>query len=125
MKALFITAGGFEDMELFCPCYRLQEAGLEIDVAAAEAGLLKGIRGYQAEAGLSFKQVELALYDLPAHVRRFLRRESDRGLFVIRGPDQVLHHFAVGGPGQVQGCHHIPGIVMHRCHEGHHTKFFP
>lgn len=64
LRALFVTAGGFEDMEFFCPYYRLQEAGLEIDVASAETGLLKGIRGYQVEANLSFNRVDPSLYDL-------------------------------------------------------------
>jgi protease I len=64
MRALFITANGFEDLELFCPLYRLLEAGVEADVAASVIGPLRGKHGYEVRAGKTFSQARSSDYDL-------------------------------------------------------------
>lgn len=43
MKVLIITAKGYDDYELFYPYYRLQEEGIDVDIAAEEKGTIKGV----------------------------------------------------------------------------------
>ncbi|MFW6161323.1 MAG: type 1 glutamine amidotransferase domain-containing protein [Planctomycetota bacterium] len=64
MKALMLTADGFEDSELYCPYYRLLEEGFDVDVAAPAAGEVTGKHGYGFEANLSFADVTPDDYDL-------------------------------------------------------------
>lgn len=45
MRALIITANGFQDQEAIYPYYRLQEAGYEVDVATSDGMNAKGIIG--------------------------------------------------------------------------------
>lgn len=63
-RALILTADGFEDSELFYPYYRLQEAGVRVDVAGPKAGALTGKVGYVFQAQLSFADVRPADYDV-------------------------------------------------------------
>lgn len=64
MRVLFITAGGFEDLELFCPMYRLLEAGLDVDVAAATTATIKGKHGYKISPSITISRVKSSDYDL-------------------------------------------------------------
>jgi len=64
MKVLIMTADGFEDTELLCPRYRLQEAGFQVDVAAPEWGQVKGKHGYTVAANLALRDVEPSAYRL-------------------------------------------------------------
>ena len=64
MKALIVSADGFEDSELLVPYYRFQEEGIDADIASLQPGVIKGNRGYQVEANLSVDQVEPEDYDL-------------------------------------------------------------
>lgn len=64
MKALMLSAAGFEDTELLVPYYRLLEAGAEVDIAAPEKGAFEGKHGYSAEADLAFADVDPDGYDL-------------------------------------------------------------
>jgi protease I len=64
MKALILTADGFEDMELFYPLYRVREEGIEVDVAGPIKGGVFGKHGYRAEANLTFAEVDPWQYDL-------------------------------------------------------------
>ena len=64
MKALFISAQGYEDIELFYPFYRLKEAGLEVDLASVETGPLKGIHGYQIQANFQVSGMEASNYGI-------------------------------------------------------------
>ena len=47
MKALIVSAAHFEDSELLFPLYRLQEAGLAVDVASISRGKIRGKHGYE------------------------------------------------------------------------------
>ena len=64
MKAIFLTADGFEDSELFYPYYRLLEEQVEIDIAAPKAGSVTGKHGYSMQANLSLDDVQGQDYDL-------------------------------------------------------------
>lgn len=64
MKALIISADGFEDLELLVPYYRLKEENIEVDIASIKKGKIKGIRNYEIEANLSLDEVNPQEYDL-------------------------------------------------------------
>jgi protease I len=63
-KALIISADHFEDSELLFPFYRLQEAGLAVDVAAISRGKIHGKHGYEVVADKSLRDVDPNAYDL-------------------------------------------------------------
>ncbi|BCV22054.1 type 1 glutamine amidotransferase domain-containing protein [Moorella sp. Hama-1] len=63
MRVLLLSADGFEDLELFYPYYRIQEAGLEVDLATDQARTIKGKHGYQCPANLALADVDPGLYD--------------------------------------------------------------
>ncbi|RUM89912.1 MAG: type 1 glutamine amidotransferase [Thermodesulfatator sp.] len=77
MKVLVITADGFEDSELLCPVYRFKEEGFEVDIAAPEWGQVRGKKGYNVSANLSFDELEPSIFDAlyipggkaPAHLK--------------------------------------------------------
>jgi protease I len=56
-KVLFLAADEVEDLELFYPFYRLQEAGFLPVLASSRRGLVTGKRGYSMQAELSFSDV--------------------------------------------------------------------
>ncbi len=64
MRALILSADGFEDSELLCPMYRLKEEGFQVDIAAPEWGEIKGKRGYTVTANLSFDDVQSSGYKI-------------------------------------------------------------
>ena len=64
MKALIISADGFEDSELLVPFYRLKEAGIEVDVAAFESGKITGKHGYEVAVNMLTADVDADRYDL-------------------------------------------------------------
>lgn len=62
-KALILAGDGFEDAELLYPYYRLQEEGLEVDVAGDEAGkIFTGKRGYPIRSTKAAKNVNIDEY---------------------------------------------------------------
>jgi len=64
MKALIISADHFEDSELLVPCYRLQEEGLEVDVASIARGKIHGKHGYEVTVDKALRDVDPNDYDL-------------------------------------------------------------
>ncbi len=80
MKALIISADGYEDTELFVPYYRLLEEGIETDIASMTKGPIKGKHGYEVEATKRLADVAPDEYDMlilpggraPAIVRKEL-----------------------------------------------------
>ncbi len=64
MKALILTADGFEDSELFYPYYRLKEAQIPVVLAAPEAGTVEGKSGYSFEADKAFSDLAADDYDI-------------------------------------------------------------
>ena len=78
MKALIISADGFEDSELLVPMYRLEEAGVVVDIASTTSGRIHGQHGYEVEANKALAEVDAQQYDIlvlpggraPAVIRR-------------------------------------------------------
>lgn len=64
MKALFLAASGFEDLELFYPLYRLREAGVECVIAASSEKEMEGKRGYKAVPDITFAEAKSKEYSL-------------------------------------------------------------
>lgn len=64
MKALIISADGFEDTELLVPYYRLKEDGLQVEIASINKGRIKGKHDYEVEAGRTLKEVDPDGYDI-------------------------------------------------------------
>lgn len=64
MKALIISADHFEDSELLFPFYRLQEEGLEVDIASIARGKIHGKHGYEIEVDKALKDIDPQAYDL-------------------------------------------------------------
>jgi len=64
MKALIISADHFEDSELLVPFYRLEEEGLEVDVASISRGKIHGKHGYEVAVNKALRDVDPNDYDL-------------------------------------------------------------
>jgi protease I len=64
MKALIISADHFEDSELLFPYYRLQEAGLEVDIASIARGKINGKHGYEVTANKALREIDPKDYAL-------------------------------------------------------------
>lgn len=64
MKALIVSADHFEDSELLFPLYRLQEAGLAVDVASISKGNIRGKYGYEVVVDKALAEVDPQAYDL-------------------------------------------------------------
>jgi protease I len=64
MKALMISADNFEDTELLVPYYRLQEEGIEVDVASMQKGKIKGKHGYEAAVTKTLAEVNPEEYGI-------------------------------------------------------------
>jgi protease I len=64
MKALIISADHFEDSELLYPYYRLQEAGLAVDIASIARGKIHGKHGYEVSADQSLRDIDPNEYDI-------------------------------------------------------------
>lgn len=63
-RAVILTADKFEDMELFFPLFRLQEAGWQVDVAAPTLDEIGGEHGYTITPTKTIKDVNADDYDL-------------------------------------------------------------
>jgi len=78
VKALIISADGFEDSELLVAMYRLEEAGVAVDIASMRKGRIHGQHGYEVEANKALAEVDAQQYDVlvlpggkaPAMIRR-------------------------------------------------------
>jgi protease I len=65
MKALFLIADGFEDLQFFCPYYRLREDGVAVTVAAAvDNHPVTGLHGYLVEADMPVPELNPSEYDI-------------------------------------------------------------
>jgi len=63
-KAVILTADKFEDMEVFVPLFRLQEAGWHVDVAAPSLQQIGGEHGYGLTPTKVIADVRADEYDL-------------------------------------------------------------
>lgn len=64
MRALIVSADHFEDSELLVPFYRLEEEGLEVDVASIARGKIHGKHGYEVVVNKALRDVDPNDYDL-------------------------------------------------------------
>jgi putative intracellular protease/amidase len=64
MKALILIADGFDDLQLFCPYYRLLEQGVSVTIASPRGHQAVGLRGFAIEADTPLAAVDPAEYDL-------------------------------------------------------------
>jgi len=64
MRALMISADNFEDMELFVPCYRMEEEGIHVDIASTRKGRIRGKHGYEIDVDMTFEEVDPDKYDI-------------------------------------------------------------
>lgn len=64
MKALILIAEGFEDLQLFCPWFRLQEEGVEVAIAAPQTTPVTGKHGYIVEPDTPLQELNPSEYDL-------------------------------------------------------------
>ena len=64
MKVLFLIADEFEDLQLFCPFYRLREEGISITIAAAvDNRPVTGLHGYVVDPDMPVPEVNPSDYD--------------------------------------------------------------
>lgn len=95
MKALIMSADGFEDTELLVPYYRMLEAGYVVDVAAEHTGVIHGMHGYEVQAQKCFADLdpkEYAVLVLPGGKAPASVRKDPTAISVIR------HFFAENKP---------------------------
>jgi protease I len=64
MKALILAAEGFDDVELFCPLYRLLEEAVEVTVASPGGHTVTGQHGYKLEPDTPIRELNPGEYDL-------------------------------------------------------------
>jgi protease I len=62
-RAVIITAPGFQDEELIYPLYRLQEAGLRVDLATRDKAVVHGKYGVPARPTMSTEELDPAHFD--------------------------------------------------------------
>lgn len=95
-KAVILTADKFEDMELFFPLFRLQEAGWHVDVAAPKKEEINGEHGYSIMPSKTIAEVKPDDYDLlvipggfpdgaPATVRKIKKAQEITKSFFDKG----------------------------------------
>ncbi|MBA3006570.1 MAG: DJ-1/PfpI/YhbO family deglycase/protease [Proteobacteria bacterium] len=87
MKALLISADGFEDSELLVPYYRFLEEGIEIDIASIKSDPIIGKHGYHVTTTRSLDKVDSSLYDiliLPGGKAPTLLRNNEKMLDLVR-----------------------------------------
>ena len=93
MRALIISADGFEDSELLVPYYRLLEEGVHVVVSSPTGGTITGIHGYSVAVDLTLAEVEPGKYDIlvlpggkaPAQVRHDARALAVARHFMEQG----------------------------------------
>jgi protease I len=64
MTVLILVADGFDDLQLFCPWYRLMEEGLQVTIATPAGQRVTGQHGYRIDADMPIREVNPAEYDL-------------------------------------------------------------
>lgn len=107
MRALMLSADGFEDSELLVPYYRLKEAGVDVDVASSSRRSIKGKHGYEVAVDRTLDEVDpldYAILVLPGGAAPAALRTMPRALELARS------FFANGKP--VAAICHGPQILI-------------
>ncbi|WP_201352623.1 DJ-1/PfpI/YhbO family deglycase/protease [Hydrogenimonas urashimensis] len=87
MRALIITADGFEESELQVPYERLRQEGIEVHIASFEKGRIVGKHGGEAQADKSLDEVDTDAYDvliLPGGKAPEVLRKEPRVLRIVQ-----------------------------------------
>ncbi len=101
MKALLISADGFEDTELLLPYYRFLEERFTVDIASMKKKPIKGRHGYEVEVTKTLTEVTPDDYDIlvlpggkaPEVVRKDPRAvEIARDFFLKNKPVAAICH---------------------------------
>jgi protease I len=107
MKILIMSADNFEDTELLVPYYRLQEEGIQVDIASLKRGTIKGKHGYTVTVDKTLKEVDPREYGaliLPGGKAPGLLRTDTHALEIAR------HFFKEDKP--VSAICHGPQILI-------------
>jgi protease I len=118
-KAVILTADEFEDMEVYYPVFRLQEAGWEVTVAAPTMKAIHGEHGYGLEPHITIDKVNPDDYDLlvipggspdgaPTTVRKIKKAQDiARSFFEKNKPVAAICHgpYTLISAGLVKGRH--------------------
>jgi protease I len=114
VKALLLVADGFEDLDLFCPWYRLAEEGVQITLASPDGKAATGLHGYRVKPDMPIHEVNPAEYDLllipgggaPGRLRlreeavdvaRTFMEEDRRVATLCHGPQLLISAGALSG----------------------------
>lgn len=122
MRALIITAEGFEDSELFSPKEALEQAGVKVDIATPEKGhQFHGKHGRSIVADLTLREVNVDDYDLlviPGGKAPETLREDHDALRIVK------QFFKADKP-VAAICHGPLLLVSARLVEGRHMTGYP
>ncbi len=101
-KILMFTGDIYEDLELWYPKYRLQEAGAEVVVAGPDANTLyQGKNGYPHVSDISIADVVAGDYDGIVIPGGFMPDKLRRDQTVL----DIVRHFAEAGKCVAAVCH--------------------
>lgn len=87
MKALIVSADGFEDAELRVPLLRLQEESVAVDVASIRRGRIRGKHGYETDVDKALQEIRPQEYDLlilPGGKAPAMLRKERAALEIVR-----------------------------------------
>ncbi|ACJ16773.1 intracellular protease I [Thermococcus onnurineus NA1] len=87
MKVLFLSADGFEDLELIYPLHRIKEEGHEVYVASFQRGKITGKHGYSVNVDLTFEEVDPDEFDalvLPGGKAPEIVRLNEKAVMITR-----------------------------------------
>lgn len=88
MKALIVTTDGFEDSELTYPYYRLQEAGIDVEIATPDGESVTGKIGEEMDADLAISEASEDEYDLlvvpGGNAPEDLRLEAEEAITLVQ-----------------------------------------
>jgi protease I len=118
-KAVVLTADQFEDMEVYFPVFRLQEAGWKVTIAAPTMEPIYGEHGYGLEPDVTIDKVNPDDYDLliipggsplgaPSTVRKMKHAQEIARSFVAKNkPVAAICHgpYTLISAGVVKGRH--------------------
>lgn len=103
-RAVILTADKFEDMEVFVPLFRLQEAGWTVDVAAPSKETIGGEHGYALRPTVTIAEANPDAYSLllipggfpdgaPATVRKIAKAQAiAKSFFAAAKPVASICH---------------------------------
>lgn len=120
-KALIISADNFEDLELLVPYYRLQEAGIAVDIASDTPRSIKGMHGYEVQVDRALGSLDPDDYGVlvlpggkaPAEVRQ------------IQAAQEIARHFFENNKPVAAICHGPQILISAGLMRGRHATCYP